>query len=178
MEEHELIYDWNARGLPTPAIRIVDLDDETLRDGLQSASASDPSDEDKIELVHLMVELGILSADIGLPGANARAFASARAIALEIAGHHLPIKANCAARTVPRDIAPIVDVSQAAGIPIEASLFIGSSPIRRLVEKWDVDVMVKRVEESVTFAVERNLPVMFVTEDTTRADPDVLRTLY
>ncbi len=178
MDDRGLIYDWNERDVPARSPRGVDLDDETLRDGLQSASVTDPRIEDKIALVHLMVALGIRSADIGLPGAGEATFESALAIAMEISRHRLPIAPNCAARTVVADIAPIATVSQRAGIPVEASLFIGSSPIRRLVEKWEVDHMVRMVEEAVTFSVRNDLPVMFVTEDTTRANPEVLRALY
>jgi 2-isopropylmalate synthase len=178
MDDRNLIYDWNERDVPAQPRRIVDLDDETLRDGLQSASVSDPPIEAKLELVHLMVSLGIRSADIGLPGAGQSTFESALAIAREIATHNLPINANCAARTVTADIEPIATVSQKAGIPVEASLFIGSSPVRRLVEKWEVDHMVRMVEKAVRFAVGHDLPVMFVTEDSTRSDPMVLRALY
>ncbi len=177
-DDGALVHDWNRRDVPAGPPGVVDLDDETLRDGLQSASAVDPTIEDKVALVHMMVSLGIRSADIGLPGANEMTFESALAIAMEIARHKLPINPNCAARTVVGDIAPIATVSQRAGIPVEASLFIGSSPIRRLVERWDVDDMVRRVEEAVTFGVREGLPVMFVTEDTTRADPEALRALY
>ena len=178
MERHELIYDWNRLGAPERAAVGAELDDETLRDGIQSASISDPPVEDKIELLHLMVKLGIQSADIGLPGAGPQALAAVIALAKEIADKRLPLYPNCAARTVIADIAPVVEASQAAGIPIEASVFIGSSPIRKYVENWELDFMVRKVEEAVKFGVSHNLPVMFVTEDTTRADPESLRALY
>src|SRR5687767_1693625 len=70
MQERDLIYDWNAvrEDFDWAACR-VELNDETLRDGLQCPSVTDPAIEDKKALVHLMVDLGIASADIGLPGA-------------------------------------------------------------------------------------------------------------
>jgi len=178
MDDRTLIYDWNERDVAARKPRVVDLDDETLRDGLQSASVCDPTIDEKIAIPHLMADLGILSADIGLPGAGESTFQSALALAKEIVRERLPIKPNCAARTVIADIGPIATMSQKAGIAVEASLFIGSSPVRRLVEKWELDDMVRMVEKAVTFAVSEGLPVMFVTEDTTRADPVVLRTLY
>ena len=46
------------------------LDDETLRDGLQSPSVRNPSIDEKIEILHHMDALGIDTADIGLPGAG------------------------------------------------------------------------------------------------------------
>lgn len=180
MDERSLVHDWNetrredASARPSP----VELDDETLRDGLQSPSVTDPSIDAKLRILHLMDQLGLHSADIGLPGAGPRAVEDVRALAREIAEHDLSIRPNCAARTLVRDVEPIARISQEVGIPIEACTFIGSSPIRQYAEDWTLDRMLATSEEAVTFAVSEGLPVMFVTEDTTRAAPDVLRTLY
>src|SRR5213076_11282 len=169
MDERELIYDWNrAGGEGGPAFdwsRVrVDLNDETLRDGLQSPSVKDPSLEVKKRLLHLMAELGIVAADIGLPGAGPRAVEQVRALAKEIRDQRLPIAPNCAARTVITDIEQIVRISQEVGIPIEAATFIGSSPIRQYTEDRTVDRIVAASEEAVTYAVKHGLPVMYVTE--------------
>ena len=178
MKESELIYDWNAVGdFDWPNAR-VDLNDETLRDGLQSPSAIDPPIETKIALLHFMAELGIVAADIGLPGAGPHVVASVRRLAKEIVQAKLPIAPNCAARTVVADVEPIARISQEAGIAIEAATFIGSSPIRQYIEDWTLERMLKTCEEAVTFAVGEGLPVMFVTEDTTRARPETLKSLY
>ncbi|HEX5436045.1 MAG TPA: LeuA family protein [Gemmatimonadaceae bacterium] len=179
MNERDLIHDWNvaADGFDWATCQ-VELNDETLRDGLQCPSVTDPAIDDKKALLHLMVELGIASADIGLPGAGPRTRADTLELAREIADAHLPLEANCAARTVIADVEPVARISQAAGIPIEAATFIGSSPIRQYAEDWTLDRMLQASEEAVTFAVGEGLPVMFVTEDTTRAAPDVLRALY
>jgi len=178
MKEHELIHDWNGRAEFDWARAQVDLNDETLRDGLQSPSAIDPSIDDKIALLHVMADLGIVAADLGLPGAGHRVVNSVSALAREIATTRLPIAPNCAARTVVADVEPIVRISQEAGIPIEAATFIGSSPIRQYAEDWTIDRMLRVSEEAVSFAVREGLPVMYVTEDTTRAQPETLRTLY
>jgi 2-isopropylmalate synthase len=180
MHERDLIHDWNTVGdaFEYASLRPVELDDETLRDGLQSPSVQDPSIQDKIRILHLMDALGIHTADIGLPGAGPRAVADVRALAHEIADSRLDIGANCAARTVRADIEPIARVSQEAGIPIEACTFIGSSPIRQYAEGWTLDQMLRVTEDAVRFAVAEGLPVMYVTEDTVRARPDTLKQLY
>ncbi len=180
MQESELIYDWNTLdgSFDYSTRRGVQLNDETLRDGLQSPSVTDPCIEDKVRLLHLMADLGIASADIGLPGAGPRAVADVEALAREIVQNRLPIEPNCAARTVRADLQPIVDVSQRVGIAIEAAAFIGSSPIRQYAEDWTLDRMLRATEDAVTFAVSNGLPVMYVTEDTTRARPEVLKKLY
>ncbi len=178
--ENDLIYDWNrASGTELrPARGKVELDDETLRDGLQSPSVRSPSIEDKLQILHMMAELGIESADIGLPGAGPHVVRDVERLAREIVEQRLPIEANCAARTVIADIQPIVDIAQRTGLAIEASCFIGSSPIRQYAEGWTLDRMLKLSREAVEFAVGHGLPVMFVTEDTTRAAPEDLRRLY
>jgi 2-isopropylmalate synthase len=175
----ELIYDWNtATAAPIrPGTRVL-LNDETLRDGLQNPSVFDPSIEEKIEILHLMEDLGIDSVNIGLPGAGPRAVADTEALAREIATQRMKIKPNCAARTVEADILPIVEISQRVGIALEAATFLGSSPIRRLVEDWSVDHLERTTEKAVRFAVEHGLPSMYVTEDTTRTDAATVKRLY
>src|SRR6058998_2618863 len=183
MDERELIYDWNRAGGEGGAAfdwsRVrVDLNDETLRDGLQSPSVHDPAVEVKKRLVHLMADLGIVAADIGLPGAGPRVVEQVRALATEIRDARLPIAPNCAARTVISDVEPIVRVAHDVGITIEAATFIGSSPIRQYAEDWTLDRIVQSTVEAVTYAVKHGLPVMYVTEDTTRAKPEALKALY
>jgi len=174
-----LIYDWNtAGGFTFPAVGRVTLDDETLRDGLQNPSVRNPSIDEKIEILHLMEALGIEMANIGLPAAGPRARADAEALAIEIANSRMKIRPNCAARTVEDDLRPIAEISQRAGIPVEAGTFIGSSPVRRYVEGWTTDFLLRTVEKAVKFGVAQGLPVMFVTEDTTRADPETVKALY
>lgn len=173
----ELVFDWNAQHDPARPQR-VELCDETLRDGLQSPSIQDPPLEAKLRALHYMAQLGIESANIGMPCTGPNAFAHALALAQEIARHRLPLRANCAARTVRADVEPIVEISQQAGIPIEASTFLGSSAIRTLVEGWDLDVLLAHTEQAVSFAVQQGLRSMYVTEDTTRSHPDTLAKLY
>ncbi len=179
MRYEELIHDWNqADGFDLPPGRKYMLDDESLRDGLQSPSVLDPPIEEKIELLHLMDALGIDSVNLGLPGAGPRAVADVERLAREIVNARLKIRPNCAARTVEADIRPIAEISQRAGIAIEAATFLGSSPIRRYAEDWTVDFLLRTTEHAVTYARQLGLPVMYVTEDTTRCDPDTIKKLY
>ena len=179
MSHDELIYDWNLAGdVPIPPGTEVLVNDETLRDGLQNPSIHDPTIEEKIQILHLMEALGIDSVNIGLPGAGPRAAQHVEALAREIVSKRMRIKPNCAARTVEADIVPIVEISQRVGMPIEAATFLGSSPIRRLVEDWTVDHLQRTTENAVKFAVGHNLPSMYVTEDTIRTDPETVRRLY
>jgi 2-isopropylmalate synthase len=173
---HPLIYDWNKTDRPHPPV--VLLDDETLRDGLQSPSVRSPTIEEKLRILHLIDRLGIDTADIGLPGAGMHVVRDVERLAREISTQRLHVTANCAARTVIADIRPIAEISQRVGMPIECGTFIGSSPLRHYAEGWGLDQLLKLTEEAVSFAVGEGLPVMYVTEDTTRADPDTLRQLY
>jgi 2-isopropylmalate synthase len=177
--KNELIHDWNIfTGHEIPIGQRVMLDDETLRDGLQNPSVRDPSVGEKIEILHLMEDLGIDMVNIGLPGAGPRAYADTEALAREIVSARMKIRPNCAARTHKNDIKPIIEISERVGFPIEAATFIGSSPIRRLVEDWTVDYLQRTTEEAVKFAVSAGLPVMYVTEDTIRTDPPTIIALY
>jgi 2-isopropylmalate synthase len=179
MKASELIYDWN-RVLPLDLLptRPVLLNDETLRDGLQSPSVRDPSIAEKLQILHLMEALGIDSLDLGLPGAGARAVEHVEALAREIVSKRMKIRANCAARTHENDIRPIAEIVQRTGLKIDAATFIGSSPIRRYTEGWTEDFLLQTTEKAVQFAVSLGLDVMYVTEDTSRCDPDMVKRLY
>ncbi|MCC7382825.1 MAG: 2-isopropylmalate synthase [Deltaproteobacteria bacterium] len=175
----DLIYDWNELKRRGPlTTKKIEFDDETLRDGVQSPSVTDPAIEDKLEILHLQDKLGITTSDIGLPGAGPRAYEDVLRLAREIADQKLKIRANCACRTVVQDIQPIVDVSQKIGIPIEVYTFIGSSPIRQFAEHWDLDHIQSTMEKAIAFAVKEGMEVAFVTEDTTRSRPDHLDRLF
>jgi isopropylmalate/homocitrate/citramalate synthase len=176
---HPLIYDWNHDAVAAgPSRPVAMLDDETLRDGLQSPSVRTPTIEEKIDILHHMDALGIDTADIGLPGAGPKVARDVERLARAIGDGRLKIRANCAARTVVADIKPIAEIQQRTGIPIEVGAFIGSSPIRQYAEGWTLDFLQKATEDALGFAAKEGLTVMYVTEDTTRADPASLRRLF
>ena len=178
MKISDLIYDWNQlfpQSLHPPGP--VQLTDETLRDGMQSPSVRDPSIEKKTEILHLMESLGISSVDLGLPGAGPRAVEHVTALAREIVSHRMKIRPYCAARTLESDIRPIAEITQKTGLAIEVAAFLGSSPIRRYTEGWTTDFLLETTEKAVRFAVSRGLDVMYVTEDTTRCDPETVKRL-
>lgn len=176
--EH-LIHDWNVDGeVAARPPRKIEFDDETLRDGLQSPSVTDPSIEDKLRILHYMNAIGIDNADIGLPGAGPHVQKTVERLAREIVEQKLSVYPSAAGRTHENDVRPIIDISQRVGIAIEADLFIGSSPIRQFAEEWDLDWIIEQSAKAVRFAVENGIPVMYVTEDTTRAKPEDIEKLY
>ncbi len=176
---HPLIYDWNHDAVAAgPARPAAMLDDETLRDGLQSPSVRTPSIDEKIDILRRMDALGIDTADIGLPGAGPHVERDVERLARAIVEGRLRIGANCAARTLIADLVPIAAIQQRTGLPLEVTAFIGSSPIRQFAEGWTLDYLERCTAEAVAFAVKEGLTVTYVTEDTTRADPESLRRLF
>ncbi|HLF92426.1 MAG TPA: LeuA family protein [Planctomycetota bacterium] len=176
---HDLIHDWNLAGdAPRRPSRRIEFDDETLRDGLQSPSATSPTVDQKMELLRLMDALGLDAADIGLPGAGGAVKEDTLALARGMAAEKLRIAPNCAARTLEADIRPIAEIVQKTGRPIQAALFIGSSPIRQFAEDWTIEKILEHTKSAVAFAVKQGLEVMYVTEDTTRANPKDLERLF
>ena len=171
-----LIHDWNADGLRPK--RRLEFVDETLRDGLQCPSVTDPSIDKKVAILRLMVDLGIQCVDIGLPGAGGVVNQHVETLLRVIKDEKLPIVPNCAARTVVRDIAPVAEIQQRVGHPLAVSMFIGSSAIRQYAEDWTLDKMLKSSEEALAFAKREKIPITYVTEDTTRAHPKTIAALY
>lgn len=174
----ELIYDWNAADAPEKPSRPIEFDDETLRDGLQSPSVTDPDIESKIRILHFQNAIGVQGADIGLPGAGPHVQRTVERLVEEIRDQKLSMTPNCAARTHENDIRPIAEISQRTGVPLEVAAFIGSSPIRQYAEEWGIDWIVEQSTRAIRFAVSEGLPVMYVTEDTTRARPEDLDRVY
>lgn len=172
----ELINDWN--GLPSKDARVPRLNDETLRDGLQSPSVRDPGIAAKRDLTHRLARLGVDAVNLGMPGAGPKALAAVRALAVEIRDHRLPIAPNVAVRTLEADLIQVAEIQQRSGMPLEAGAFLGSSPIRMDVEGWDLAFLVATARSAIAFCHRHEVPVMMVTEDTTRARPEVLQAIY
>jgi 2-isopropylmalate synthase len=175
----DLIYDWNLHeNAPLQGRAYATVDDETLRDGLQSASVRHPEEDEMVEILHHIAGLGIESMNLGLPGAGPHVVKTVARLAKEIRDHKLDIYPNCAARTLVQDIEPIRRVSEEIGLEIEVAMFLGTSPIRLEVEGWDVDHLLKTAEAALRYCNDHTLPIMFVTEDTTRTAPEVIRRIY
>lgn len=177
-QDDPLIYDWNKVDFDIRRSKKIMLDDESLRDGLQSPSTRDPPLEYKLKLVRLMEKLGIDGADIGFPGSTKKMYNDVTAICELIRDEGLKLFPNCAARTVEADIKPVIEISHKVGIPVEVAAFLGSSPIRMKVEGWTKEKLVKLTKDATRLCLDNDVPIMFVTEDTTRADPEMLKSLY
>ena len=183
MDERALIFDWNkvdydiSRDSNNHPHGIW-FDDETLRDGLQSPSARNPTISQKIELLTYMEKLGIQKVDLGLPGAGPFHIEHIDAMLSHIDENNFSIRPGAAVRTLMNDIQPLVDLQQKHGIEIQASAFLGTSPIRQFTEGWTIDKLLSTMEKAVSFAVENEVPVMFVTEDTTRSKPEDVKMIY
>src|SRR5438309_10679559 len=173
----ELLHDWNGGDCPGELANALVLD-ETLRDGIQSPSAVDPPIDAKIEILHLLDELGVYQLDVGLPGAGPHQRAAVKRLAEEKRDAKLQVRLNVACRTVISDIAPAAELQQETGVPLEVYAFIGSSPIRQYAEEWDLSLIEKQSVEAIKFAARAGLAVTYVTEDTTRSKPDDLRRLF
>lgn len=177
MTQDNIIHDWNLDGpaAPTPRVR---LHDETLRDGLQSPSVTDPDLDQKLRILRLLDGLGVDTADLGLPGAGDRARQDIEALVRLIRDEGLRIRPTVACRTHPADIQPAAELADRVGMPIEAMMFLGTSPIRLYAEDWDEDRLERLTRESMRLAVRSGLGATFVTEDTVRSHPDTLRRLF
>jgi 2-isopropylmalate synthase len=183
------MHDWNESALEHAGLagakaglgriaRGVKVVDETLRDGLQNATGLQPPIERKIDLLHAMERIGVDVVSVGLPAAGLRMAEDGYLLCREIVRAKLPLVPTAAARTVASDVHAIARVAERAGLPIEVYAFIGSSPIRHDVEGWSQEFLVQAITTSTRAAVAAGLPFCLVTEDTTRARPDMLAVLF
>ncbi len=180
MSHADLLYSWDPtpRGETSTPHRRIQIDDETLRDGLQAAYVQRaPTVEERLQLVRHMTSLGVDTFNVGLPvtGPNV---AMITALLKEVDVEGLQIEANVACRTVVSDIEPVAGIVQATGRPVEVCAFIGSSTIRHYAEGWDWQRILTSIRDAVSFGVGEKLNVSFVTEDTARAHPDRLYEMF
>ncbi len=173
------MYDWNAARVPNwRGARPVHVVDETLRDGLQSATATDPPLETKIELLTHMARVGADVVSVGLPAAGPRAVEQAVELVAAIQDQSLDLIPTAAGRTVVSDVEKIAEVAQRTGTSVEVYAFIGSSPIRHYTESWSIEFLLGHIRDSAAVARKEGIPFTLVTEDTTRARPEVLEQLF
>jgi 2-isopropylmalate synthase len=179
IDEASVVYDWNVRGnVAPPPVRHVDVFDETLRDGVQCPSVTDPPIEAKLDILRRLSGLGVHSADISLPGAGPRAVADCTRLCEMVRDEKLTILPGCAARTHEADIRPIIGIAEKTGVKLEVLAFLGASPIRLYTEGWDEDLLEKRTRDACRLTVSAGLPCTFVTEDTIRSHPSTLKRLF
>ena len=183
MKEANLVYDWSkyssAKRKNLQGRSHTYIEDESLRDGLQGTSATRPGVEEQKIFLEFLTELGIEYANIGFPASGERQKIEASELVRHTIQNGLNIALTCATRALREDIKPILDISVSNGdFPLEAGIFLGSSRLRSLANKWNRRELITLTKNSVSFAKKHGLPVMFITEDSTRAHPADLRELY
>ncbi len=145
---------------------------------MQSPSARNPTIQQKIELIDYMEKLGIQKVDLGLPGAGPFHIDHIDSMLNHMGENGYNLRPGCAVRTVVSDIEPLVELQAKHERQIQASAFLGTSPIRQFAEGWTMGRIMETAEKAVTFAVDNEIPVMFVTEDTTRSKPEEIKQVY
>lgn len=171
VEEASLVHRWDP---PLPLGR-VELDDETLRDGLQSPTWREPELEGKKRYLHLLAGLGVAAVDLGMPAAGARMAEEVEQLLAEIGSARLPLAANCAVRAKEADVTTCANISQRVGLGLELMLFLPFSRLRRAVEGWQVDELLRKLARVVSWARSQGLSVTFVAEDASRTSPEDLQ---
>jgi len=122
--------------------------------------------------------LGIQKVDLGLPGAGPYHVEHIDSMLGHMGENSYSIRPGCAVRTLVSDIEPLVDLQAKHERQIQASAFLGTSPIRQYAENWTMEKIMNTAEKAVEFAIDNDIPVMFVTEDTTRSRPEDIKAVY
>ena len=176
------IYNWSTHEGPTTPVRLprpkVDIDDETLRDGLQGVQLeTHPTTEGK-KIYLLNAAKFIEHADIGYAGSSDTSKQEIAELIRIVIAKNLPITLSVAGRTSvlsQEDIKPIVDLShQFDGFPLEADIFWDSSKFRAEGHKWNRKEMLEQIGRDIVFLKRHSLPVMFVPERATDTPPEEL----
>ena len=168
-----LLSTWNEP--VAPALLAVELEDDSLRDGLQGAFVRRPSLAEKIELLTLASQIGVHGAMLGFPASSENELADCVALVEAIAERGLGVTPRFLARTRISDLEAILEVGRRSRRPIGADFFIGTSTLRRRVEGWDFEALLDGLAEAAEFMRSRGSPFSVTIEDATRTPPDDLR---
>ncbi len=172
---NQLLYSWNPPA--KSGLENVEIEDDTLRDGLQGAFVRKPTVDEKIELFTLSSAIGCQHAVVGFPASSPQEMADSRRIVQAIQERGLKQQPWMLSRALVSDLEPIIALQRESDIPIGAAFFMGTSPLRRVVEKWDWDQVLRNVETAVAYCVENGVPFSLSIEDASRTPPEELRQL-
>ncbi len=171
MKARDYIYDWNKMN-GCKIKRHVQLEDDTLRDGLQGAFLTKPSLEQRLRFIKLAIETGLQQAMLGFPAASDVEFSDARRILTYLDDLQLPLDVFFLARAKKTDVNPIIQLHQASRRDVCADFFIGMSQLRCHVEQWDFSVKLRECADVADHLNEYNTPFSLSLEDVSRATPE------
>ncbi|MFI9422205.1 LeuA family protein [Streptomyces achromogenes] len=168
----DILFTWNER---LPAGTSVEIEDDTLRDGLQASFIRKPTVEEKAELFRMSAGIGARHAVVGFPASSPAEFSDSRRLLSVIRDDGLPLMPWFLGRAVREDLEPMLRLRDHFGADVGAAFFIGTSPIRRHVEKWDMAQIMERITGTMEYLEKVGLPFSFSVEDASRTPPDELR---
>lgn len=174
-DTREILFTWNERRLPEQVA--VEIEDDTLRDGLQASFIRKPTVEEKAELIELSAEIGARHVVLGFPASSPAEFSDSRRLLSVIADCRLPMTPWFLGRALRADMEPILRLRDIFGGDVGAAFFIGTSPMRRYVEQWDFGLMVKRITDTMEYLQQAGLPFSFSIEDASRTPPAEVETM-
>jgi 2-isopropylmalate synthase len=171
MSEDILVHNYNLEArLPRKMPERVVFWDETLRDGEQTPGVYYTLEE-KVRLAKMLDDIGVDILNCGIPAISPGEVAAVKAIAKEGLAHASVLGA---CRTVQSDI----DACLKADVD-EVSPFIAISDVHlKFKLKKTREEAIEMAVKAVEYAKSHGLKTTIVTEDTVRADLDVVQTLY
>src|SRR3989344_395755 len=184
MSERQPTYDWSKHDGPSSPVKVpssyVEIDDETLRDGLQGIQLeTHPSLENKRIYLRLASQF-VDHADIGFPGSEDQHRNEIAQLIAFVQDKKLGLTLSTAGRgAVESDIMPIIQIShELDGYPLEADIFLDGSHLRAQVEGWDRKEKLDQLKTNLKLLRQHNLPVMFVAERATSTSPEELAEIF
>ena len=166
----EILFTWNER--PRGIRPQIEIEDDTLRDGLQASFIRKPTIDEKAELIRLSAGIGARHVVLAFPASSPAEFADSQRLLSVIKDHDVPMTPWFLGRAVTEDMEPILRLRDSYGGNVGAAFFIGTSPIRRHVEKWDFGGILERIATTMDYLRRAGLPCSFSVEDASRTPPD------
>lgn len=170
-EAKDLLYDYNSVKGVIPASKPdkVEMWDETLRDGEQSPSVY-LTQEEKIEIAHALDGIGVSVIAVGFPAVSDTEFKTVKTIAAQRFEH-----SSIVAIARPRES----DINACLKADLdEIVLFMPVSDLMMSILKIKPEEECQMIGNMITYARDHGLKVNWVSEDSSRAKPDHLLSVY
>ena len=168
----KLLTDWNEK--KTFKNKSIVIEDDTLRDGLQSALLRIPNYFEKKELVTLAHASRIKYVMLGFPGASEDAYHECRLLVQFIRDMQWPLVPRLLGRANQSDMAAICRLQEETGVPLQADFFINICALRLKVEGWNLATITQMIHQASEQLDRHGVSYSISLEDATRSDTSII----
>lgn len=159
---------------PTPAQAAqAEILSECLRDGLQGVSAY-PSVDEMLQYVEMLSNFGIKYATVGIHTGAGALDSTMKELLAGMRDQFPNVVPSVLSACTPASLEWTAECKEIHPA-LEAVVFMGSAPSRRMVQGWDLDFVLRKFDSFISQTVKLGIPAIGGIEHTTQTSPADVR---